>query len=450
MSSTTAARDALAGQLDARPGLGWSPAGVLAVVLAWAGFKALSAWWWVLRPGEFSDTYYYFLAAEHAVATDTLTQALPEYPTPAAWLLLAPYLLGSDDPVSYRGAIMAMTTLADAALALTLGRIAGPIGVLGWIGLTTALGSLPLLRFDMLPAAVAGIALLLVLRARPTAAGVLIALGTALKVWPIVLAPLLLTRARRDGTRGVRARGADLLRWGSGIVALGVGGVGLVIGSVAVAGWERLFSPLAHQGERGLQIEAVAATVPMWSWARGGDLGIGYREFHAYEIDGPGVQGWLTFAQLASWVALAGCVLLLGRWLRRGAAPTSVGWLALVLIGSFICTSPALSPQYLLWLAPPAAVLLGMADRREPDAPPWRPAAFTWAGALLLCLLTTVIYPIAYDSLLTHRSTTTAAIAILTVRNLGLLVFVTGCAESAWSAVGGNQRKQVLGNNRSS
>ena len=122
-----------------------------------------------------------------------------------------------------------------------------------------------------------------------------------------------------------------------------------------------------------------------------------------------------------------------------------------MLIGSFICTSPALSPQYLLWLAPPAAVLLGMADRREPDAPPWRPAAFTWAGALLLCLLTTVIYPIAYGFLLlTHRSTTTAAIAILTVRNLGLLVFVTGCAESAWSAVGGNQRKQVLGNNRSS
>ena len=225
MSSTMAARDALAGQLDARPGLGWSPAGVLAVVLAWAGFKALSAWWWVLRPGEFSDTYYYFLAAEHAVATDTLTQALPEYPTPAAWLLLAPYLLGSDDPVSYRGAIMAMTTLADAALALTLGRIAGPIGVLGWIGLTTALGSLPLLRFDMLPAAVAGIALLLVLRARPTAAGVLIALGTALKVWPIGGPAAAHPRAARRHPRRPGAR--------SGAAAVGKAGSS----RSASAGW---------------------------------------------------------------------------------------------------------------------------------------------------------------------------------------------------------------------
>ena len=89
------------------------------VAVAWLGAKALSCWWWVFRTGEYSDTYYYFLEAREAVATlaaspgssavAVLAQAMPEYPTPAAWLLLAPYLLGADDPTSYRNVIIAIT-----------------------------------------------------------------------------------------------------------------------------------------------------------------------------------------------------------------------------------------------------------------------------------------------------------------------------------------------------
>lgn len=412
------------------PGLRWSGAGVFAVVLAWAVAKYVSAWWWVWRPEEFSDTYYYFLAAEAAVATGELAQALPEYPTPAGWLLLAPYLLGAHDYVAYRGAVMAMTTVADAAFALVLGRVAGPIGVLGWIGLTTALGSLPLLRFDMLPAAAAGIALLLIVQRRGSGAAVMVALGTGLKVWPIVLAPLILAGRRRAAA----------------VVTFVASGLTLVLGSVLVGGWDRLLSPLTHQRERGLQIEAVAALVPMWSWSRGGDQTIGYSEFHAYEVAGAGVDGWLLAAQAAALVAALACGVLLLVWLFRGADVGAAAWLALGLVGAFIVTSPALSPQYLVWLAPPAAVLLGTADRQDAGAPSWPRAAATWAAALALCVLTTVIYPVAYDALLQHRPTTTAALTVLTARNLGLVVLVVGCLEAAWGAVGGNPRKPVRGN----
>ena len=53
------------------------------------------------------------------------------------------------------------TSLADAAFAILLGRRLGPVPVLGWMVLTTVLGQVALLRFDMLPAVAAGAAVLL-------------------------------------------------------------------------------------------------------------------------------------------------------------------------------------------------------------------------------------------------------------------------------------------------
>ena len=44
------------------------------VVAAWVGMKALSSWWWVFRVGEYSDTYYYFLAARDAAAALAVTR----------------------------------------------------------------------------------------------------------------------------------------------------------------------------------------------------------------------------------------------------------------------------------------------------------------------------------------------------------------------------------------
>lgn len=408
--------------------LRWTLPGVIAVALAWSGAKLVSTWWWVWRTGEYSDTYYYFLAAQDAVAHGTLAQALPEYPTPAAWLLLAPYLLGADDHDAYRAAIMTMATVADAVFALALARCTGPLGVLGWIALTTALGGLPLLRFDMLPAVAAGLALLALVQRRGSLAAVVLAVGTGLKVWPIVLAPLLAAGRRRR-----RA-----------VASFVAAGLVLVLGSVAASGWARLFSPLTHQGERGLQIEAVAALAPMWDWARGGAVRIGYSAFHAYEVSGTGVEGWLLATTAAGVVAALGCAALVVRWLLAGTPIVAVCWLALTLVGAFIITSPALSPQYLLWLAPAAAALLGVASRPGPQAPSWPVALVAWGIVVLLCLLTTVVYPIAYDALLQHRATTETALFVLTLRNLGLVGFVAASAVAAWRssvATGARERR---------
>ncbi|MDO5535870.1 MAG: glycosyltransferase family 87 protein, partial [Propionibacteriaceae bacterium] len=328
------------------PDAGSAAALVVTLAVVWLVAKLVAIWGWVLVPGEYGDTYYYFLTAQETVASGGgVADALREYPTPAGLLLLWPYLGGADDHDSYRAAILAMTSVADAAFAALLGRRTGPVGVLAWVALTSALGQVALLRFDMLPAVVAGAAVLLAMQGRRTMASVLVGVGTGLKLWPIVLAPLVLTGRR----------------WPRPLIALAGTGVGLVALSLATGGWDRLLSPLSYQGDRGLQIESVFATWPMHAWANDEAYTVWYSTFHAYEVTGPAVAAWLQVAQVASLLGVLGCVALLVWWFWRGADPAALGWLALVLVGTFVITSRALSPQYLLWLAAPTAVLVALA-----------------------------------------------------------------------------------------
>ena len=400
---------------------------VVAVAALWVVMKFVTAWAWVIGPGDYGDTYYYFVEVQQASGADGIRQVMREYPTPAALLLFLPYAIGADDHDAYRFAIVLMTSIADAAFALLLGRRLGPVPVLAWIAITTSLGQLGLLRFDMLPAAVTGSAILLAMGGRRTAASTFLALGAGLKLWPIVLAPLTL----RPG-RLVRP-----------LVALAGTGTALVVLSVATGGVDRLLSPLSYQRERGLQIEAVAATVPMLSWAKDAAYRVWYSDFHAFEVVGPSVETWLQVAQAASWVGLIGCVVLLARWWWVGAPASAIGWLAITLVGTFVVTSRALSPQYLLWLAAPAVVVLGYAwcgatdpdvrPRRaadEPDAgfPPLAPALITVVGILVLAALTTAVYPVYYGGVTGRGELTDRALGLLVARNVGLLMLV------AWSA----------------
>ncbi|MFV0453023.1 MAG: glycosyltransferase 87 family protein [Propioniciclava sp.] len=381
---------------------------VAAVAVTWIALKLVAFWGWVHLPDEYGDTYYYFLTAmENADTT-----AFSEYPTPVGALLSLPYLLGAQDPESYRWAILVGTTLADAAFAVLLGRLTGPVGVLGWMVLTTVLGQVSLLRFDIFPAVAAAAAILMLARGHSRAAAVLVAVGTALKVWPVILTPLVIGGAQR------RLR---TLGW------FAATGLVLVVASVAVGGWDRLLSPITHQRERGLQIESVAATLPMQAWASGRGYAVEYSAFHAFEVTGPDTAGWLALTDLFAAVAFLGCAVLLVVWLRHGCRRQAIPYLALTGIGAFIASSPAFSPQYLLWIAAPAAVGLGW-SLTDPDGPRRGPAALTWIGAVTLCLLTTAIYPVNYAALTTVTDTTARAVALLSARNVALLMFV------AWTA----------------
>ncbi|MFP5416337.1 MAG: glycosyltransferase 87 family protein [Actinomycetes bacterium] len=408
-----------------RPRPMWGPdaataaAVMLTVVVLWGAMKLLSIWAWVVMPGEYGDTYYYFLSAQSAATGGGIATAMREYPTPAGLLLLAPYEFGSTHHASYRSAILWITSVTDGAFAALLGRRLGPVPVLAWIAVTTSLGQLALLRFDILPAVVAGAAVLFALQRRPKVAAVLLALGAGLKLWPIVLLPLILDR--HDRRRSATALGL-------------FAGVGLTLAafSLALAGWDRLVSPLEYQGERGLQIEAVAATAAMAQWAGDEAYRVWYSTFHAYEVTGPSVAMWLTIAQGASVAGALGCAVLLAWWWLRGGRPQALAWLALSLVGTFVVTSRALSPQYLLWLAAPAVAALAVAWAGGHEAPPPLRTLLTFVGTLVLCVLTTAIYPVYYGGITGRGAETERALALLTLRNVGLVALV---AWSAWCAV---------------
>lgn len=394
-------------------------AAIVAVAAVWLALKLVSVWAWVVAPGEYGDTYYYFLGAEQAFAQGTgIRGVFTEYPTPAGLLLLGPYALGYDDFESYRTFTIVLTTTADAAFTLVLGRRTGPVGVLAWLAVTTVVGQVALLRLDLLPAVAAGAAVLLALDGRARAASVLVAVGTGLKVWPVVLAPLTLLADR--GRRWLA------LGWFAGT------GVLLVAFSLVVGGWERLVSPLGYQGDRGLQIESVPATVPMHAWASEEGYRVWYSTFRAFEVEGPVVQTWLAVGRAASVVALVGCLALLAWWVWRGCSRSALAYLALTFIGAFVATSRALSPQYLLWLAAPAVALLAFVwSDAAADARDRVLAVVTFLAVVALCVLTTAVYPVFYGGLTGVNEYTPRALALLTARNVGLLVFL------GWTAVVG-------------
>lgn len=408
---------------------GTAVAVVVMVVLGWAVAKAVSIWGWVVLPAEYSDTFYYFQWAERAHQGGGVAAALREYPTPAAWVLLGLYEAGARDFDRYRGAILWVMTLADAAFAVLLGRRLGPSAVVAWTLLVTAMGQLALLRFDLLPAVAAGAAVLLATFGRGVAASVLVAVGTGLKLWPVVLAPLPLAAA----SGRLRAAVAFV---GTGVV--------LVVGSLLTGGWSRLLSPWGYQGGRGLQIEAVAASVPMWLWRGDQAYDVWYSTFHAFEVRGPSVELWLRVAGAASLLALVACAALVVGWWVRGAAPAALGYVALTCIGAFVVTSRALSPQYLLWLAAPAAVVLGLGFTRQRGARLGL-AVVTFALLVLLCLLTTSLYPTYYPSLTGRSALTDRSVALLVARNVGLVAFVAWTAACALGETSAARRRNHQG-----
>ena len=128
------------------------------------------------------EAWSHFLTAHRAMPGGESWQ----YPPGAAWLMLAPRLW----PGGYGGAFVGLMLVFDlSALGLLalLGRRGGSYrGVWVWLLAMPLLGTFSLLRFDLVPTAIA-IAALLVIQRRPGWFGALAGLGAAIKVWPIVL-----------------------------------------------------------------------------------------------------------------------------------------------------------------------------------------------------------------------------------------------------------------------
>ena len=244
-------------------------------------------------------------------------------------------------------------------------------------------------------------------------------LGAAVKLWPALLIGAFLSyRADR------RPVG----------IAFVVVGFGLALISLIFGGWSRLISPLTWQSGRGLQIESIWATPLMLARAlRPDDWTVDMSRYQAYEIFGPGVAAWITISNVATLLGLALIILLTVRAFRHdGSTPVAIGFVIVAIVAIMTITNKTLSPQYLLWLGGPMAGLLVLRPGATPEE---RSAINRMAGQLLiLALLTQLVYPLFYDSLLGGHGRTMIIIStiVTAIRNLALVAFTVEACWLAW------------------
>lgn len=405
----------------------------LLVTLAWLvtrgwlvvlyGFPAAAeSWfdWWGAEWGVVGDVNYYRESLD-ALAADGTAQTLVEYPVPALLLLWVPYAaiglfgLGGD---AYIVTVLTMAALTDLLFMVLLVRNRRGehprFGVSGgealWVAAIPALGATAYARFDLFPGIMVGLAVLYAVR-RPGVAAAFAAFATGAKYWPILVIPAL--AAARTTRR---------------LVILTVAGTGLALAgmSLVLGGWDRLWTPLSYQGERGLQIESVFATPAMVAWGHVGPASghaIDYTEWKAYDISGPMVEPLLLAATVASVVAAALVIVwwvLAWRRLPNGErTEETIVWLVLATVAAFLVTNKVLSPQYMLWLLPAASAGLVLLRGRA------RGRLGVWSVVLVaVTLLTHEIFPRMYGYMLTFDDIGSPWITeVLAWRN-GLLVLL--------------------------
>jgi Glycosyltransferase family 87 len=365
--------------------------------------------------GVAGDVLYYATSLHQLFSGAGLGNTLQEYPLPVLSILLPPFLLGALNQVAFTILFVLLMLVVDATFTGLLwrgdGRRRGDAVNL-WLWFVPALGPLSYFRFDLVPAVLAGGAVLAAIR-RPRLAGVLTALGAALKLWPVVMLPTFLLR--RSDRRPVLA--------GFLLTGLVVGGLSLIIG-----GWRRTLSPLHWQSARGLQIESIAATPLMVARAVHpvGVWTVHISQYKAFEIYGAGVRAMIAVTTVLT--VLGGLLLVLLWWrtlrLRTPSAET-LGWLFLATALVVTVTNKTLSPQYLLWLGGPIAALAVRAPHNQ--------AVRTFARVLLVTAVATQLtYPIGYDALLKTHSWMPVVVLDLAIRN-GLLIWLTWYAvRQAW------------------
>lgn len=357
------------------------------------------------------DVTYYWRKLQ-ALTQVGLANTLVEYPTPVVWILEIPNVLSAGRHGAYVVAFVIGMAVLDGWMTVLLWRCAGRRanpGVDFWIVFCWLIGMLIYVRFDMIPAVLVGAGLVWLHR-RPRVAGALIGIGAAVKLWPALLYPSLLAHRRNRG------------RFTFGFV---IAGFGLALVSLIIGGVPRLFSPLTWQSGRGLQIESVWATPLMIARAFAPTTWqVEMSKFQAFEVFGPDVTGWLLVSTIATVVGLVIIIVLMAKMLRYDEPdPWSLGLLALAVVMIMIVTNKTLSPQYVLWAGGPVAYLLIMSAGSATRA---RTARRLGICALVLALLTQLVYPLGYNFLLGYlgnKVSTLVATGVLALRNVGLLAF---------------------------
>jgi hypothetical protein len=243
-----------------------------------------------------------------------------------------------------------------------------------------------------------------------------------LKVWPLLVAPVLLTWYLRDREWSSAWRGAG------GALAVAVA----VLLPWLLGGPGSLARMVGYHAGRGLQVESSYASVLLALNALRGEAAPLAFAAGSWNVAG-GVAGALAaLSGPVMGVAVLSAVLL--AWRRLPPGRPGVTWLAhaalLVLLAALLA-SKVLSPQYLLWLLPFVAVASAAAPPRAGGA---ILGLFVVIGAL-----THYVFPAHYAQLL--GGSTSATLALL-LRNVLHALLAALVAATRWPGEGAPTRHQ--------
>jgi uncharacterized membrane protein len=358
------------------------------------------------------DLRHYASVAGHVLAGDVPYRDFDyEYPPGSLIPLTLPALFGGSTVALQRYAYVLLLTnmVWGAAIGICVWKMAHRCvpahrvrTVIGTFVLLMFIGT-PIFpwRFDLFPTLLSAITLMLVVQRRPTLAGASLGVAIATKVFPVVLAPIVLGFYMAGGER--RA----LLRFACAAVA----GVAVVVAPAAVAAPHDIGEFLRYHSDRGIQIESVSAGLLMLLHTVHLDpVGI-VENFGALHIVSSHTLAVKRASLLVAAAALSTVSLLAFLRFRRerevGGRPRDATLVeySLAAILTLLLTSTVFSPQYLAWLLPLAPLI------------DFRKAVLVIVGTAL----TISIFPFSYGELARVEA---RAVVILNVRNLALLTLL--------------------------
>jgi hypothetical protein len=291
----------------------------------------LSGFGFVFYPGAsalFSDVQLYdSWAANLTYSYFILLEQDPrwQYPPLAAAVFLLGYLI-AEKTVGFVFLALVADLLIFILLTKRSKQESNILPVLIWVATPVLMGPIILGRFDVFPTLAAVIALLYINSSKKF--GAAIAIGSLLKVWPMLL--LLATPSSKF---------ARVAIWFAATFA---------IGSLLLNLWwnGNSFSFLGGQRSRGLQIESVGA-LPYQIWNAGPESVASAVQFGTIEVVAPGTG---TASLVVTLIGLA-LISALVFWRVTGRlANAEPGDIALTAVLVSILTSRVLSPQYMVWV----------------------------------------------------------------------------------------------------